>query len=97
MLPGQHDEWQLTTGHTLFPRIHSLDFDFTEPGLPNAMGDYNHIVLSNAMNICKADDYEASSQVFEKLLTNNPKNWILTENQEWKEQFIKQTSKHRKL
>lgn len=51
-----------------------LDFDIVEPGLPNAMGTGDNIELSNAMNIFKAGDYDAASLVFEKLLTNNPKN-----------------------
>lgn len=50
------------------------DFDIVEPGLPNAMGINNAIELTNAMNIFKAGDYEASGLVFKTLLSGNPKN-----------------------
>lgn len=50
------------------------DFDIVEPGLPNAMGANNMIELNNAMSAFKAADYKASGEVFEQLLTDNPKN-----------------------
>lgn len=51
-----------------------LEFDIVEPGLPNAMGADNMIELNNAMSTFKTDDFKASGQAFEKLLSNNPKN-----------------------
>lgn len=57
-----------------FKPSNPYDFDIVEPGLPNGMGATNDVKFNNAMNDFKAGDYLASGQVFNSLLSANPKN-----------------------
>lgn len=60
--------------YLLIQKPSPYDYDIVELGLPNSMGANDNIDLNNAMNIFKTGDYAPSSQAFEKLLANNPKN-----------------------